>query len=149
MMPRPRRRRAPPRSAGPPTSSRSCRPMTTSRTRTPTSAGSQKFAKKDGASIDRQNDIQILWNIYLEYKSRCRIDDMQREQERLRESGTFSTEIMHVHLHVHNLENQLAAERSEREKQMETLKQSMRDEMWKMIGTQPASTQQFSKERTA
>ncbi|XP_021307423.1 callose synthase 10 [Sorghum bicolor] len=53
----------------------------------------QKLAKKDGAPIDRQNDIQVLWNFYLEYKSRRRVDDMQREQERLRESGTFSTEM--------------------------------------------------------
>lgn len=53
----------------------------------------QKLAKKDGAPIDRQNDVQVLWNFYLEYKSRCRVDDMQREQERLRESGTFSTEM--------------------------------------------------------
>jgi callose synthase len=52
----------------------------------------QKLAKKDGASIDRQNDIEVLWNFYLEYKSRRRVDDMQREQERMRESGTFSTE---------------------------------------------------------
>jgi callose synthase len=52
----------------------------------------QKLAKKDGAPIDRQNDIQVLWNFYLEYKSHRRVDDMQREQERLRESGTFSTE---------------------------------------------------------
>jgi len=55
----------------------------------------QKLAKKDGASIDRQNDIQVLWNFYLDYKSRRRVDDMQREQERLRESGTFSTEYGH------------------------------------------------------
>ncbi|RCV43392.1 hypothetical protein SETIT_9G290700v2 [Setaria italica] len=53
----------------------------------------QKLAKKDGAAIDRQNDIQVLWNFYLDYKSRRRVDDMQREQERLRESGTFSTEM--------------------------------------------------------
>lgn len=52
----------------------------------------QKLAKKDGAPIDRQNDIQVLWNFYLEYKSRRRVDDMQREQDRLRESGTYSTE---------------------------------------------------------
>jgi callose synthase len=52
----------------------------------------QKLAKKDGASIDRQNDIEVLWNFYLEYKSRRRVDDMQREQERMRESGNFSTE---------------------------------------------------------
>lgn len=55
----------------------------------------QKLAKKDGAPIDRQNDIQVLWNFYLDYKSRRRVDDMQREQERLRESGTFSTEYGH------------------------------------------------------
>ncbi|KAM0882138.1 hypothetical protein ACQ4PT_032510 [Festuca glaucescens] len=53
----------------------------------------QKLAKKDGASIDRQNDIEVLWNFYLEYKSRRRVDDMQREQERMRESGNFSTEM--------------------------------------------------------
>jgi callose synthase len=53
----------------------------------------QKLAKKDGAPIDRQNDIQVLWNFYLQYKSRRRVDDMQREQERLRESGTFSTDM--------------------------------------------------------
>ncbi|KAL6641747.1 hypothetical protein ACP70R_019928 [Stipagrostis hirtigluma subsp. patula] len=53
----------------------------------------QKLAKKDGASIDRQNDIQVLWDFYLDYKRRRRVDDMQREQERLRESGTYSTEM--------------------------------------------------------
>uniref|UniRef100_A0A0D3GC04 1,3-beta-glucan synthase n=1 Tax=Oryza barthii TaxID=65489 RepID=A0A0D3GC04_9ORYZ len=53
----------------------------------------QKLAKKDGAPIDRQNDIQVLWNFYQQYKSRRRVDDMQREQERLRESGTFSTDM--------------------------------------------------------
>ncbi|GJM99141.1 hypothetical protein PR202_ga16218 [Eleusine coracana subsp. coracana] len=58
-----------------------------------TSVIKQKLAKKDGAPIDRQNDIQVLWNFYLEYKSRCRVDDMQREQDRLRESGTYSTEM--------------------------------------------------------
>ena len=52
----------------------------------------QKLAKKDGGSIDRQNDIEVLWNFYLEYKKRRRVDDMQREQEIMRESGTFSTE---------------------------------------------------------
>lgn len=52
----------------------------------------QKLAKKDGGSIDRQNDIELLWNFYLEYKKRRRVDDMQREQEIMRVSGTFSTE---------------------------------------------------------
>lgn len=50
-----------------------------------------KLATKDGASIDRQNDIQVLWNYYLELKSRHQVEDMQREQERLMESGTFNT----------------------------------------------------------
>ncbi|CAO1948934.1 unnamed protein product [Urochloa humidicola] len=53
----------------------------------------QKFAKKDGAAIDRQNDVQVLWNYYLEYKSRHQVEDMQREQERLRESETFDTKM--------------------------------------------------------
>lgn len=52
----------------------------------------QKHATKDGAWIDRQNDIKVLCNYYLEFKSRHHVKDMQREQERLVESGTFSTE---------------------------------------------------------
>lgn len=52
----------------------------------------QKLAKKDGTAIDRQRDIERLWNFYLNYKRRHRVDDIQREHERWRESGTFSTE---------------------------------------------------------
>ncbi|KAG2609224.1 hypothetical protein PVAP13_4KG017500 [Panicum virgatum] len=42
----------------------------------------QKLAKKGGASVDWQNDIQLLWYFYLEYKSLCYgwvNDDMQHE----------------------------------------------------------------------
>ncbi|CAN6202896.1 unnamed protein product [Urochloa humidicola] len=51
----------------------------------------QKLAKKDGAPIDRQHDVQVLWNYYLEYKSRREVEDMQREQETLMESRTYYT----------------------------------------------------------
>lgn len=50
----------------------------------------QKLAKKDGA-IDRQRDIERLWKFYVSYKRRHRVDDIQKEQQRLLESGTFST----------------------------------------------------------
>ncbi|XP_008788670.2 callose synthase 10 isoform X2 [Phoenix dactylifera] len=52
----------------------------------------QKLAMKDGTAIDRQRDIENLWKFYLSYKRRHRVDDIQKEQERWRESGTFSTE---------------------------------------------------------
>jgi rubrerythrin len=57
---------------------------------------------------------------------------------------------------IQDLENKLAAEckereraqeadRIEREKQLETLKQSMREEMLNMIGAQPTATQKVNK----
>ncbi|KAJ3672614.1 hypothetical protein LUZ60_007335 [Juncus effusus] len=52
-----------------------------------------KLAKKGGAPINRQNDIEDLWRFYLNYKRRRRVDEMQREQQAWRESGTFSTNI--------------------------------------------------------
>lgn len=51
----------------------------------------QKLAKKDGARIDRSRDIEHLWEFYLRYKQRYRVDDIQREEQRLRESGTYSS----------------------------------------------------------
>ncbi|KAL5544007.1 hypothetical protein UlMin_007791 [Ulmus minor] len=51
----------------------------------------QKLAKRDGAQIDRNRDIEHLWEFYQRYKRRHRVEDMQREEQRLRESGTFST----------------------------------------------------------
>lgn len=53
----------------------------------------QKLAKRDGGQIDRNRDIELLWQFYERYKRRNRVEDMQREQQRLRESGTFSTNI--------------------------------------------------------
>ncbi|KAF8021555.1 hypothetical protein BT93_G1872 [Corymbia citriodora subsp. variegata] len=49
----------------------------------------QKLAKKDGAPIDRNRDIENLWEFYQYYKSRYRVDDMQREEQRLLESGSY------------------------------------------------------------
>lgn len=51
----------------------------------------QKIAKKDGAQIDRNRDIEHLWKFYQRYRRNNRVDDLQREEQRLRESGTFST----------------------------------------------------------
>ncbi|CAL9079246.1 unnamed protein product [Musa textilis] len=53
----------------------------------------QKLAKKDGTAIDRGHDIDILWEFYVRFKRRHRVDDIQKEHERLRETGTFSTEM--------------------------------------------------------
>ncbi|TKY73602.1 Callose synthase 10 [Spatholobus suberectus] len=51
----------------------------------------QKLAKKDGVRIDRNRDIENLWKFYQNYKQRYRVDDIQREEQRLQESGTFSS----------------------------------------------------------
>ncbi|CAI0446351.1 unnamed protein product [Linum tenue] len=51
----------------------------------------QKLAKRDGAPIDRNRDIEHLWEFYQRYKRRHRVDDIQREEQKWRESGTFST----------------------------------------------------------
>ncbi|KAI3994681.1 hypothetical protein MKX01_002297, partial [Papaver californicum] len=50
----------------------------------------QKFSKRDGERIDRNRDIERLWEFYLLYKRRHRVDDIQREEQKWRESGTFS-----------------------------------------------------------
>ncbi|XP_058180516.1 callose synthase 10 isoform X2 [Rhododendron vialii] len=47
----------------------------------------QKLAKKDGAKIDRNRDVERLCDFYQLYKRRHRVDDMQREEQKLRESG--------------------------------------------------------------
>ncbi|EPS74044.1 hypothetical protein M569_00712, partial [Genlisea aurea] len=53
----------------------------------------QKLAKKDGGQIDRNRDIEHLWQFYNNYKRRHRVEDIQREEQKLRESGTFSADI--------------------------------------------------------
>ncbi|XP_034926151.1 callose synthase 10 [Populus alba] len=51
----------------------------------------QKLAKRDGASIDRNRDFEHLLEFYQRYKRRHRVDDIQREEQKFRESGNFST----------------------------------------------------------
>ncbi|XP_050224596.1 callose synthase 10 [Mercurialis annua] len=51
----------------------------------------QKLAKRDGAQIDRSHDVEHLWEFYQRYKRRHRVDDIQREEQKWRESGTFTT----------------------------------------------------------
>ncbi|XP_014500932.1 callose synthase 10 isoform X1 [Vigna radiata var. radiata] len=58
-----------------------------------TSVIKQKLAKKDGVRIDRNRDLENLWKFYLHYKQRHRVDDIQREEQRLQESGTFSSSL--------------------------------------------------------
>ncbi|KAI9381338.1 hypothetical protein POPTR_015G089500v4 [Populus trichocarpa] len=55
------------------------------------SAITQKLARRDGARIDRHRDIEHLWEFYQHYKRRHRVDDIQREEQKFRESGNFST----------------------------------------------------------
>lgn len=50
----------------------------------------QKFAKREGGQIDRNQDIEHFWEFYQRFKTRHRVDDLQREEERWRQSGTFS-----------------------------------------------------------
>ncbi|KAM1322404.1 hypothetical protein ACFX2I_015187 [Malus domestica] len=52
----------------------------------------QKFAKKDGGQIDRNRDIEHLWDFYQRYKRRHRVDDIQRQEQIWRESGTFGAD---------------------------------------------------------
>ncbi|MCH84494.1 callose synthase 10-like, partial [Trifolium medium] len=51
----------------------------------------QKLAKEGGVRIDRNRDIENLWEFYQRYKQQHRVDDIQREEQRLQESGTFSS----------------------------------------------------------
>ncbi|KAL8142008.1 hypothetical protein V2J09_015040 [Rumex salicifolius] len=55
----------------------------------------QKLAKKGGSisQIDRSNDIEHLWEFYQHYKQKHRVEDIQREEEQLRQSGVFSTNV--------------------------------------------------------
>ena len=53
----------------------------------------QKLAKRGGAQIDRNRDVQLLWDFYKQYKSRYRVDDIQREEQKWLESGTFTANL--------------------------------------------------------
>ncbi|PIN24305.1 1,3-beta-glucan synthase/callose synthase catalytic subunit [Handroanthus impetiginosus] len=53
----------------------------------------QKLAKKDGGQIDRHRDMERLWEFYHQYKRRHKVEDLQREERKWRESGTLSAKI--------------------------------------------------------
>ncbi|KAF5206729.1 Callose synthase [Thalictrum thalictroides] len=53
----------------------------------------QKLAKRDGGRIDRNRDIERLWEFYQLYKRKHRVDDIQKEEQKWRESGTFSANL--------------------------------------------------------
>ncbi|XP_045803475.1 callose synthase 10 [Trifolium pratense] len=58
----------------------------------------QKLAKEGGVRIDRNRDIENLWEFYQRYKQQHRVDDIQREEQRLQESGTFSSTLGELEL---------------------------------------------------
>ncbi|CAI9281763.1 unnamed protein product [Lactuca saligna] len=49
-----------------------------------------KLAKKDGGRIDRNRDAQNTWDFYQHYKRVHRVDEIQIDEQRMLESGTFS-----------------------------------------------------------
>ncbi|KAG9138145.1 hypothetical protein Leryth_001386 [Lithospermum erythrorhizon] len=53
----------------------------------------QKLAKRDGARIDRSLDVERLWKYYQQFKRRHKVDDLQREEQKWRESGTFTANV--------------------------------------------------------
>ncbi|KAI5664996.1 hypothetical protein M9H77_24319 [Catharanthus roseus] len=68
----------------------------------------QKLAKKDGTPLDRSRDVEHLWEFYQRYKRRNRVDDIQREENRLRESGTFSSNLGEFRLRSEEMRKVLA-----------------------------------------
>ncbi|GAB2230968.1 hypothetical protein Droror1_Dr00027249, partial [Drosera rotundifolia] len=56
----------------------------------------QKFAKRDGASIDQSRDIECLWQFYQLYKQRHRVDDIQEKEEKWRESGVIKANFVEL-----------------------------------------------------
>ncbi|KAI4336268.1 hypothetical protein L6164_014813 [Bauhinia variegata] len=58
----------------------------------------QKLVKKDGAPIDRNRDTEHLWEFYQRYKRNHRVDDLRREEQRLLESGNFSSTLGELEL---------------------------------------------------
>ncbi|XP_078444435.1 glucan synthase-like 8 [Wolffia australiana] len=47
--------------------------------------------KQKGQKMDRDSAIQHLWSFYQSYKRRHNVEDIQKDQQRLAESGTFSS----------------------------------------------------------
>ncbi|KAK7281994.1 hypothetical protein RIF29_10435 [Crotalaria pallida] len=72
----------------------------------------QKLARKGGARIDRHRDIENLWEFYQQYKQRHRVDDIQREEQRLQESGTFSSTLGELELRSSEMKKVIATLRA-------------------------------------
>ncbi|KAF7838212.1 callose synthase 10 [Senna tora] len=72
----------------------------------------QKLAKKDGGRIDRNRDIENLWEFYQRYKRHYRVDDIQREEQRLQESGTFSSNLGELELRSSKMKKVIATLRA-------------------------------------
>ncbi|KAE9608552.1 hypothetical protein Lal_00020821 [Lupinus albus] len=72
----------------------------------------QKLAQKGGARIDRYRDIENLWEFYQRYKRRHRVDDIQREEQRLQESGTFSSTLGELKLRSSEMKKVIATLRA-------------------------------------
>ncbi|KAK9734060.1 hypothetical protein RND81_04G111900 [Saponaria officinalis] len=51
----------------------------------------QKLSKRDGAQIDRSRDVEHLWKFYQRYKQIHRVDEIQHDEQKLQESGVFSS----------------------------------------------------------
>ncbi|KAJ4962108.1 hypothetical protein NE237_022018 [Protea cynaroides] len=64
----------------------------------------QKLSKKDGARIERNRDHERLWEFYQLYKRRHRVDDIQREEQKWRESGTFGVNLGELELRAMEME---------------------------------------------
>eukprot|EP00252_Welwitschia_mirabilis_P007366 TRINITY_DN18640_c0_g1_i2.p1 TRINITY_DN18640_c0_g1~~TRINITY_DN18640_c0_g1_i2.p1 ORF type:complete len:1915 (+),score=322.94 TRINITY_DN18640_c0_g1_i2:50-5794(+) len=56
----------------------------------------QKLAKRGGGQIDRSQDLSRLWEFYEGYRARHRVDEIQQEEKKWRESGAFSGPVKEV-----------------------------------------------------
>ncbi|XP_043723776.1 callose synthase 10 isoform X2 [Telopea speciosissima] len=72
----------------------------------------QKLSKKDGTRFDRNRDIERLWEFYQLYKRRHRVDDIQREEQKWRESGTFSSKLGELELKAREMKKVFATLRA-------------------------------------
>lgn len=56
----------------------------------------QRLAKKDGGQIDRSQDIARIQEFYKRYREKHRLDELQEEELKLQESGTFSGDLQEL-----------------------------------------------------
>ncbi|KAL0318851.1 UNVERIFIED_CONTAM: Callose synthase 10 [Sesamum angustifolium] len=97
---------------GPPTSMQFCRLPMRFNQRTLMLQEYQKLAKKDGGRIDRNRDIERLWEFYHQYKRQHRVDDIQREEQKWREAGNFSSNIGDLQLRFSEMKKVFATLRA-------------------------------------